>query len=264
VTIQIGVAPTIMCPASPVVVNATSGQCQATVTFTVGSTGIPPATVTCTPPSGSTFPVGSTTVMCTAMNGVLPNASCSFTVQVNDTQAPVFPNGCPAGINLAPGAVTCPFSAGGSVTYATPVATDNCSGVTVTCVPPSGSMFPQGTTSVTCTATDASGNTAMCSFPVTMFSLCVQDNSNPGNVVLVNVNTGAYRFCCNGTVVATGTGTRTIRGCAVTVSEIVGNKKVQISADGGVMKGTASLQLNNVMMCTISDNNLTNNSCNCP
>ena len=94
----------------------------------------------------------------------------------------------------------------GVVTYATPTASDNCS-ATVACVPPSGSMFPVGTTTVTCTATDTAGNTATCSFPVTVFTLCLQDNSNPGNVVLIDSSTGAYRFCCNGVLVASGTGT---------------------------------------------------------
>ena len=36
----------------------------------------------------------------------------------------------------------------------------------VVCVPPSGSFFPRGTTPVTCTATDASGNQAVSQFPV--------------------------------------------------------------------------------------------------
>jgi hypothetical protein len=36
----------------------------------------------------------------------------------------------------------------------------------VVCVPPSGSFFPRGTTIVTCTATDASGNQSVCTFPV--------------------------------------------------------------------------------------------------
>jgi hypothetical protein len=35
-------------------------------------------------------------------------------------------------------------------------------------VPPSGSFFPRGTTLVTCTATDASGNQSTCQFPVTV------------------------------------------------------------------------------------------------
>jgi hypothetical protein len=39
---------------------------------------------------------------------------------------------------------------------------------TVECVPPSGSFFPHGTTIVTCTATDASGNQSTCQFEVTV------------------------------------------------------------------------------------------------
>ncbi len=38
----------------------------------------------------------------------------------------------------------------------------------VVCTPPSGSTFPRGTTLVTCTATDASGNEASCQFTVTV------------------------------------------------------------------------------------------------
>jgi hypothetical protein len=36
----------------------------------------------------------------------------------------------------------------------------------VVCVPPSGSFFARGTTMVSCTATDASGNQSVCTFPV--------------------------------------------------------------------------------------------------
>lgn len=36
------------------------------------------------------------------------------------------------------------------------------------CVPPSGSLFPAGTTTVTCTATDFSGNQSTCQFTVTV------------------------------------------------------------------------------------------------
>jgi hypothetical protein len=38
----------------------------------------------------------------------------------------------------------------------------------VTCTPPSGSHFPRGSTLVTCTATDASGNRSVCTFWVTV------------------------------------------------------------------------------------------------
>lgn len=47
-------------------------------------------------------------------------------------------------------------------------ATDNCSGVGVVSTPASGSVFPMGTTTVNSTATDAAGNTASCSFTVTV------------------------------------------------------------------------------------------------
>ena len=46
---------------------------------------------------------------------------------------------------------------------------DACSGyLPVNCTPPSGSLFPVGTTMVSCTATDACGHVGSCSFPVTV------------------------------------------------------------------------------------------------
>ena len=42
------------------------------------------------------------------------------------------------------------------------------SGLPVTCVPPSGSVFPAGTTVVTCSASDQVGNTSTCTFEVTV------------------------------------------------------------------------------------------------
>jgi hypothetical protein len=54
------------------------------------------------------------------------------------------------------------------VNYPAPSASDRCSSVTVTCNPPSGSVFPAGSTTVNCTARDASGNEASCSFTVTV------------------------------------------------------------------------------------------------
>jgi GH35 family endo-1,4-beta-xylanase len=52
-------------------------------------------------------------------------------------------------------------TAGAKVTYALPEAGDNVDGtLTPVCTPPSGSLFPIGTTTVTCTATDKAGNKA--------------------------------------------------------------------------------------------------------
>jgi hypothetical protein len=71
-----------------------------------------------------------------------------------------------------PGDMTQPSDAGCTgavVTYTDPTATDNCDpSPGVVCSPPSGSTFPVGTTTVTCTATDACGNTSECTFDVTV------------------------------------------------------------------------------------------------
>ncbi len=56
------------------------------------------------------------------------------------------------------------------VTFSVTASDDQDCSPSVVCVPPSGSFFPQGTTLVTCTATDASGNQAACQFPVTVES----------------------------------------------------------------------------------------------
>jgi hypothetical protein len=94
-----------------------------------------------------------------------------------------------------------------AVSFTTPAATDNYTPApTVVCSPSSGSMLPAGTTTVTCTATDASGNTAQCTFPVNAWTFCLQDDSNPGNVVFVNAFTGDFFFCCDGVPIASGRG----------------------------------------------------------
>lgn len=54
------------------------------------------------------------------------------------------------------------------VTFPDPVATDDCGDPTVVCGPASGSEFQVGTTDVTCTATDSAGQTADCTFHVTV------------------------------------------------------------------------------------------------
>jgi hypothetical protein len=56
------------------------------------------------------------------------------------------------------------------------VATDNCPGIALNCIPASGSLFPVGRTTVTCTATDAAGNSSVCTFRITV----VAPTSTPG------------------------------------------------------------------------------------
>ncbi len=178
-----------------------------------------------------------------------------------DTQAPTIT--CPAN-QTAVAAASCTPATGKVVNYPAPAATDNCPGVTASCSPASGSTFPVGTTTVTCTATDASGNTATCSFTVTVFNGCLQDESNAGNVVLLNLSTGEYRFCCNGTVLATGKGTVSSAGCSFTIQHNPSDRRVTIKIDLSTKRGIASLQMPpGSTRCTISDGDISNNSCQC-
>jgi len=246
----------ITCPANITQANDPN-QCGAVVTYPAPTTSGDCSTVTCTPASGSVFPKGTTTVTCTGATG----ATCSFTVTVNDTQAPTIT--CPANVTSVAPQNVCSFGACAVVTYPAPTASDNCPGVTVSCVPASGSCFPTGSTTVTCTATDTSSNTASCSFTVAVFDVCLQDDSNSGTVLLFNSQTGAYRFCCGGTTF-TGTGTVTQQGCVMTLQHNLATRRVLGQIDKTQFKGTASLQSPpGVKKCTITDRDTRNNSCAC-
>lgn len=117
----------------------------------------------CSPASGSFFPLGSTEVTCTATDACGNPSTCTFTVTVSDVDRTPPTIQCPGDIITA----TDPGRCSAVVTF-TSTASDNRPGVTFACSPPSGSAFPKGTTTVTCTATDAAGNTAICSFTITV------------------------------------------------------------------------------------------------
>jgi uncharacterized repeat protein (TIGR01451 family) len=70
---------------------------------------------------------------------------------------------CPAPIS-----VDAPGPSGAVVIYPLAVASDNCPGVSVVCLPPSASTFPFGTTTVNCTGTDSGGSSASCGFSITV------------------------------------------------------------------------------------------------
>jgi hypothetical protein len=177
----LGTMCTISCP-SDITVSNDVNQCGAVVTYPEPTTTSDCGLVACVPASGAFFPVGTTTVTCTAQFG----PTCSFDVTVNDTQVPTI--ACPASItttaNTQPSPGSCTI--GRVVTYATPTITDNCPGATVVCAPASGSFFPVGTTTVNCTVTDQSNNTASCAFTVTV--------NNPGSVCFRDDATGDTFF----------------------------------------------------------------------
>jgi hypothetical protein len=124
--------------------------------------------VSCLPASGSVFPVGSSTVNCSAQDAAGNVAASSFAVVVHDSTAPTIAAHADV-IAEATG------STGATVAYTTPTATDNLDGaVGVSCLPASGSLFPVGSTTVSCSAHDAAGNTASSSFAV-----LVRDTTSP-------------------------------------------------------------------------------------
>jgi len=150
------------------------GKAGAVVDFqpATASGGTPPITVTCDRSSGEFFPLGTTTVNCTATdseNGqqderfVEATVTASFTITVVDTEPPVIADNP----DLVRGATS---STGTPVTFPLPAATDNAGTPTVTCAPASGTQFKVGVSTVTCTATDGAGNTASSSFTVTVTS----------------------------------------------------------------------------------------------
>jgi len=161
------VLPDISCP-TDINANTDPGVCTANVTFaaTTAVAGTPASIIyyrigNTAITSPRVFPLGTTTVIATALNGAGYD-SCSFKVTVRDVTPPVIT--CPANITLP----NAPSQCGATATY-TATATDNCtSTVTITVQPASGSFFPVGTTTVTAMATDGSGNTATCSFTVTV------------------------------------------------------------------------------------------------
>jgi hypothetical protein len=244
---------TITCPANLTKANDPN-QCGAVTTF--APTAVPGCgVVTCSPASGSFFPKGTTTVTCTTQAG----PSCSFTVTVNDSQPPSIL--CPAN---QPVMTQVPGGTMAVVNYPAPTVTDNCSGVTAVCSPPSGSTFNLGVATVNCTATDGAGNTANCAFTVSVYNACLQDDSNSSTVLLWNTQTGDYRICCGGQVY-TGKGTVVKQGSTYTLTHQAADRRVTATLDGAMNRGTASLQSPpGTTRCAITDRNLTNNSCQCP
>lgn len=89
-------------------------------------------------------------------------ADRSLRVQPSPPAAPVAII-CPANMT-----VTATSAAGAVVNYPASLVSGGCIAPSLICNPPSGSNFPIGTTTVTCTASDTCGSTAQCTFTVTV------------------------------------------------------------------------------------------------
>jgi len=125
--------------------------------------------VTCDTSSGATIPIGTTSVVCTAQNGI----KSTFDVTVNlETISPVINVPADMTINLPQG------STNSTATFSVD-ATDNFA-VTVgpTCSAESGDTFQIGSNTVTCTAADAAGNVGNASFIISV----IEYDSTPPTV----------------------------------------------------------------------------------
>ncbi|HJQ37292.1 MAG TPA: HYR domain-containing protein, partial [Thermoanaerobaculia bacterium] len=119
--------------------------------------GRPLVSASCSPGSGSLFPLGDTTVQCTGSDG----SHGSFRVRVVDSGAPrlTLPRDF---------ALQTTDSSGAFATFSASAEDTVDGAVPVSCAPASGSKFAVGTTRVNCSASDSKGNSAHGSFDITV------------------------------------------------------------------------------------------------
>jgi HYR domain len=169
-----GAAPPQITVPADVTVEATSAT-GADITYTASAvnSGGHKVALACSAPAGApaaapfmataTFGLGSTTVVCTVTDPTTGavESFASFTVTVTDKTPPTLT--LPDPITVSADSAT-----GVAVAYSAS-ATDLVDGaVPVFCSPAAGTPFTVGTTSVSCTATDAHGNTASGGFTITV------------------------------------------------------------------------------------------------
>src|SRR5262249_54001047 len=145
---------------------------------------------------------------------------------------------------------------------------DSFCATSIVCTPPSGSIFSLGTTTVTCKATDAANQMVSCSFKVTLFDFCLQDDVT-GDVLFINTFTGEYKFvrCGTGGFTMTGKGTIKRSGCITRLEDDtrVITAEIDRCLIAPANRGKASIKktvLGPTFM--INDSNILNNTCKCP
>jgi len=161
ITIPDTTPPTLTLP--PDATNEATSAAGAVHTFNATATdnSDPNPSVVCNPPSGSTFPLGVTTITCTATDSSGNSTTGTFTKTVVDTTPPV--------LTVPSDATNEATGPGGAVHIFSATATDIVDpSPTVVCDPLSGSTFPLGDTLINCTATDFSGNASSGSFTKTV------------------------------------------------------------------------------------------------
>jgi HYR domain len=197
---------TITCPNNFTVgTNAVNGQGQpgAIITFDAGEPGGSCGTVSATPPSGSFFPVGNTTITTNTGSG----ASCNFTITVVNNPQPTI--SCPSNKTA-----TASGSQGeASVAVGTPTFTGSLATITGARNDERdvSESYPIGTTTITWTVRDQYDTTASCIQTVTVTSADAPTISCPSDKTFA-----AAAGDCQKTLTAPQIGTPTVGGLNTT------------------------------------------------
>ncbi|MCI0489543.1 MAG: HYR domain-containing protein [Blastocatellia bacterium] len=247
---------TIMSPA----VGGTGNVVFSKAMVGIGETAVLQVVVKVNAGTASGAVITNTVTTASTINDPNPNNNTAMATTTVDPVAPTIT--CPANVTASgtPGSTTA------IVNYPAPMTSDNCGVASVVCNPPSGSAFPLGTSTVTCIVTDTAGNSAQCSFTVTVFDVCIEDDSNPGNSILF-ISTGplkgTYRICCGGQTTS-GVGTVSNKNGVISLTHFTPTKRVQGFLFMNQQRGSGSLQMPpSAFPCTISDSSVTNNNCSC-
>jgi hypothetical protein len=165
ITVRDTTAPRIHLPGDLLIPSTGPDGARVTFTATAEDTIDGPLTVLCRPASGSLFPIGITTVRCSASNLAGVTTTGSFNVEV--TAPPRPPDPKPPVLHLPANITTvATSSAGAIVTYVATAADPQDGAIPVTCTPAPGATFPVGTTVVQCWAMNSLNLTATESFEV--------------------------------------------------------------------------------------------------
>ncbi|MFN0034245.1 MAG: HYR domain-containing protein [Saprospiraceae bacterium] len=163
--------------------NNDAGLCSAVVSYTLPTftDNCPPTSGQSVkisgPASGSAFSVGTTNVVYRATDASGNTKQCTMKVTVTDTEPPTIV--CPDPIVVTGSGTPCTAVA----VYATPTASDNCSGSLTPFLLSglaSGSSYPAGVTTNTWRAIAANAQSADCSFTVTVH--CPEGMINGGGM----------------------------------------------------------------------------------
>ena len=206
--------PVITCPA-PITAEATGNESAFVVPGSATAFDIA-GPVTITGPAAGSYPLGTTTVTYSATDQSGNRSSCSSSIAVVDTTPPSIT--CPAPITAEAtsfaGAVVAPGAASAS----------DIAGPVTVAGPSGAATYPLGTTTLTYTATDQSGNQSSCTATITVVDTTPPSISCPAAV----------------TVEATSVAGAFVTPGAATASDIAGPVTITGPAAGTYPLGTTS------------------------